>query len=165
MFAELKCIIIIYIVRRKVLIFANVKVSRLIAIICIHIASLFLLSHAILPHCHHQGNESCVILSHNHCENKDCSDSHDTHKHNNACSGETNGCILMQMLPQHTFSSNEILPNILDSNIDLLYCTCLLELLKLDIPDEIIDLSFWEEKSYYLSYISPTLGLRAPPIV
>lgn len=147
----------------KFLIFANMKTSRFIAVICIYVASLFLLAHAILPHCNHSEEDVCIAYEgHNHCDGKECGDSHN---HGMACHGESNGCILTKIIPHHNTSSEEILPDISDSNVDLLFCTCLLELLYLDIPSEVLEHKFWDEQSYYTSYISPTLGLRAPPIV
>lgn len=140
------------------------KIYRLIALICIYIAGLFLVSHAILPHCNHSEENICVAYgAHDNCEDKACSGHKADHSMN--CSGESNGCILTKIIPNQNLSSIEIVPSILDSNVDLLFCICILELMNLEMPIEVLEDKYWEEQSYYTSYISPTLGLRAPPFI
>ena len=136
------------------------KLYRLIALICILIASFCVLGHAIVPHCHSGGTDSCVILNHNHCDEDHCDE---TQHHN--CKGEAGSCILTQIVPQHHLSVDDILPDISDSNITLLFFDIPFELLKIDLPTITIRHIACDEVSHYTSYVSPTLGLRAPPFI
>ncbi|WP_145996321.1 DUF6769 family protein [Dysgonomonas massiliensis] len=136
------------------------KLYRIIALICILIANLCILGHAIIPHCHCDRDELCVIMHHNDCDENACDE---TQHHSRK--GESGSCILTQIVPQHHSSVDEILPDVSDSNITLLFYDIPLDLLKIDLPNTSVRHIAFDEVSHYTSYVSPTLGLRAPPFI
>lgn len=136
------------------------KLYRLIALICIHIAALCILGHATIPHCHSGENELCVILNHNHCNDKTCDKNHQQD-----CQDQSGGCMLTQIILQHHSSVDDILPDASDAGITLLLLDIPFDLLKIDFPNTSVRLIPNDEISHYLSHVSPTLGLRAPPFI
>ena len=122
------------------------------------LAGMFLLSHAVLPHTHHDG---IVCFAHDYCHCSDnCTDQVEHHEHHNS-----DGCDLKDKIVRH--SDSDDIENSYQIQ-DFLSLCCLgyhLCGLHLDPPDVSI---YVRQKPYLIFYTSPCVSsvksLRAPPV-
>jgi len=138
-------------------------IKKWIALILLLIANLSVVAHNILPHHHHEG---VVCLSSMNgddcCHENECSDEHQkTHHH---CDGNVGECELQKTIVRHD--------NVEETNLDapllllIIHHCCGLSSCHMEESD--ITTSFRQKPyldSYFTTYVSPTLGLRAPPHV
>jgi len=142
--------------------------KRSIAIFLLVLANAVWLTHAILPH-HHHNSQACLSI--NHCrhdkENKSHTPETDSHQHDN---NPTTKCNLNQsaIVPQPVFKSNSGFPEPPQFDIDLdfiqaiianTYSASLLSRKTLAVYLESVSTTL------YLVSIGQSLGLRAPPTV
>lgn len=144
------------------------KMRKIISLIMVIFANIFILAHVALPHSHHDGTVcfSLEELIHpNHCSDADnnfsdcCSLNHTKHHHHQ----NSEHCDLKEIILRQTNNTHDdILP--CDHCLSLLYILYPLNELYLEAPEFGL---FAVEKPYLQTYISPFVGsirgLRAPP--
>ena len=138
------------------------------AIFFILLANIILLAHAVVPHHYHQ-NKVCVNSSH--CQSDSYAHQHDTSKPNHEHDGENDShfCVLKQVV---FITSNQW------DQFDKCLFGSYKPLSLLDFQAVLFDNGFNAliprivstgqtlfKTSTYLSFVSSSIGLRAPPVV
>jgi len=148
--------------------FAILMLKRSIAIFLLVLASTVWLTHAILPH-HHHNSMACLVDDH--CQHDSKYYSHspesDSHEHDNNSSSH---CVLNQsaIVPQPVFKSNSGFPEPPQFDIDLDFIQAIIgntySAALLSPKTHTVYLNRVSTE-LYLAYIGQSLGLRAPPAV
>lgn len=140
-------------------------IKKLTAYSFILFANIILLAHAVIPH-HHHHQQVCI-------ERTDCVGNDVTHTHNTPesdhqrdCNTDLTACVLKQvfLIPSAQGRILKACDNCTDSHNQGLYKLSNFEYLDLQ-PVLIIVTSIPEFSPFLKSFVTSTLGLRAPPIV
>ena len=139
------------------------NVKKWTALSVLLFANIFILAHNILPHYHHD-DIMCLPSSHaQHCcegHNEDAQSEHnDMHKHDH---GDIEDCLLKNTVVRQVSSDqSQLIPALI---LLAVHHCCGLSSCHLEEPTLPL---FYQQKpyleSYFTTYVSPTLGLRAPP--
>jgi len=137
-------------------------VKKWITLILLLIANLAIIAHNVTPHHHHDGIVCTASMCGDDCcdTNKDDSHHHDAATH--GCQGAQGECELKQTMAREIQSNNIQLD--IPLVLLMVHHCCGLGNCDLEEPDFS---TFFRQKpyleSYFTTYVSPTLGLRAPP--
>ncbi len=141
--------------------------KQLLSVIFVLTANAVLLFHAVLPHHHHDSvacfdeSKDCPLNPNHHHRNQLCDNSHDD-PHNPGL------CVLEQVVSVFAKKFIILKPRCPQNNDPVHYQTLFGTRLKLFAGNRSIHKIFVLEPEYligYTSYISVSIGLRAPPAV
>lgn len=136
-------------------------VKKFITIIFLLIANLSVIAHNVTPHHHHDGIVCMASMCADECCDAEAETSHQHHSANH-CNGNPGDCELKNTMFRDSGNNN------IQLSVPLLmlmihHCcglsSCHIE--EAMLPAHCTHRPYLE--SYYTTYVSPTLGLRAPP--
>ena len=143
-------------------------IKRTASIFLILFANIVLLAYAVIPH-HHHHHQVCFVQSH--CENDNDRGNKDSngYSHKHDCEGYSADCILQEpvIVPSNQWKPEiKFVSGINDNsgNDDFQYHQAS-NLIKAFIPVSFNISTVPPENCTYSSYVSSSLGLRAPPVV
>lgn len=138
--------------------------KKFMTIISLLIANLAIIAHNVTPHHHHDGIVCMASMCANDCCNTGEDDSHHHGAASHSCHGSPGECELKQTMTREA-QNGSIQLNIPLTLLMVHHC-CGLSSCGLEKPDFS---TFFRQKpyleSYLTTYVSLTLGLRAPPHV
>lgn len=140
-------------------------IKQITAYSFILIANMVLLAHAVIPHHHHQ---AVICIEQNHGDDDSLLHNHNVPDHDHQHDDNTNSttCVLQQTFVVPALHSNlfKCCCNYSDNqNLDF-YILSKLGLTELQPVSKVVA-RFPLHSSYLISFVTSTLGLRAPPIV
>jgi len=146
----------------------NPMIKRTTAFVFLVLASILVLTHAVVPH-HHHGNQICFV--NNHCINDNLKNEHGTNGKNHTHDGDGSSpdCILKEpaLLSSYQWKTDLRSFNQTSGSSDM-------DGFLFTIPDNTTEPHFTFQASFiserssdclYTSLVSNSLGLRAPPVV
>lgn len=141
-------------------------IKRKISLFFTLLANIVLLTLAVVPHHHHDG-EICIINPICHSGHEDCDHNNTSHDHGNNDNDDNHFCLLEQeiILPsnnlQHLLKDLDSIDNqpgfdgfwnILNESEFITY-----------VPPEYSNIHFGFKSSLYSCFVSQSIGLRGPP--
>lgn len=138
-------------------------IKKLTAFSFLLLASMLLLAHAVLPH-HHHHQQVCIETTHCNTDEEDHAHKSSETDHQHDGSTDSSTCVLKQayIIP----SSQERFVNNLNNPQDNLHFFIFSNFEQVDLQPVSDYIKFTPKLfSFYTKFITPTLGLRAPPIV
>lgn len=139
-------------------------IKKLTAYSFILIANLVLLAHAVLPHHHH---EQQVCIEQTHCDSDQDAHIHNTPAQDHQHDGTDNTtCVLKQavIVPSSQAKSVNSRDNCSDNHNHDFYILSNFGHVDLQPVSEVVTCNP-EFPSFFISFVTTSLGLRAPPIV
>lgn len=129
------------------------------------IANIIILAHAVIPHHHH---DSVICFEHKHCHDEALTLKHNSagHDHQHDGNNKSNCCILKQSVVVVT-SQGKLLKNYNNCSDNHIDDNSILTDNEYVDQQTITKFVFYlpENPSYLTSFVTSTLGLRAPPAV
>jgi hypothetical protein len=140
-------------------------IKKLTAYSLILVANFVLLAHAVIPHHHH---ESVVCVEQKHCQGDAIPHNHNVAEHDHRHDGNKNStsCILEQSVVVPTSQGKQLKShdNCSDNHNQDYYILSNFGYSDLQPISKVVTY-FSVYSSYLLSFVTSTLGLRAPPTV
>jgi len=140
-------------------------IKKLTAYSFLIIANIILLAHAVIPHHHH---ESVVCVEQKHCQDDAIPHNHNVAEHNHQHDGNKNStsCILKQSFVVPTSQGKQLksCDNCSDNHNHDFYTLSNIGYCDLQPVSNVVTY-YPVHSSYLLSFVTSTLGLRAPPTV
>lgn len=139
-------------------------IKKLTAFGFILIANMVMLAHAVLPHHHH---EQQVCIERKHCIDDATTHTHNSAEHNHQHDGTDNtACALKQavIIPTSQDKFLKSCDNCTDNHYHDFYILSTFGYVFSEPVSEVVRY-IPEFSSFYITFVTPTIGLRAPPIV
>jgi len=140
-------------------------VKKITAYSFLILANIILLAHAVIPHHHH---ESVVCVEQKHCQDDEIPLHHNNSEHEHQHDGNENSncCILKQYVVTPSFQGKQLrsCDNCSDNHNHDYYTLSNIGYCDLQPVSKVVTY-YPVHSSYLLSFVTSTLGLRAPPTV
>jgi hypothetical protein len=143
-------------------------IKKVTPIVFILLANILLLTHAVLPH-HHHNKQVCLIKSHCINDNNSKGHSSDNESHNHDDENNSNDCVLKELIAISSNDWKQEFKFTASAHYQQDHASFHYDLL--NIGEEAVtaillqSVSVHKVKYSYTYYVSASLGLRAPPII